>query len=364
MGNLWDDVSDFVDRNTYVEALIIILTFTVLAKVVDWVLSGFVRRLASRSNTDFDDNLLKIMHRPIFTTVALIGLILATYSLELNPDVESDTVLIVRTILVIIWLRFGLRLSRLLMGAMRRSDKRFSMVQTGTEPLFKNMAAIIFFLIAVYAILLVWGISVTGLVASAGIVGLALSFAAQDTLSNLFAGAAILADKPYEIDDFIILDSGERGKVTHIGLRSTRLVTRDDVEVSIPQLGDGPHQDRQRGRRAAQPIQNADQRRRCIRLGCRPCDRGPPGGGGPPPQGPAHPGAASAAPRVRRLQPRLRPAVVDRGPSRPGVGHARDQLRDLPPIRRCGHLHPLPTARTSISRKCPPRRRRQHSPAG
>ena len=234
MGNLWDDVSDFVDRNTYVEALIIIVTFMVLAKVVDWVLSGFVRRLASRSDTEFDDNLLKIMHRPIFTTVALIGLILATYSLELNPDVESNTVLIVRTILVIIWLIFGLRLSRLLMGAMQRSDERFPLVQPGTEPLFKNMAAIVFFLIAVYAILLVWGISVSGLVASAGIVGLALSFAAQDTLSNLFAGAAILADKPYEIDDFIILDSGERGKVTHIGLRSTRLVTRDDVEVSIP----------------------------------------------------------------------------------------------------------------------------------
>ncbi len=63
---------------------------------------------------------------------------------------------------------------------------------------------------------------------------MALSFAAQDTLSNLFAGVAILADRPYKIGDFIVLDSGERGQVTHIGLRSTRLLTRDDVEVSIP----------------------------------------------------------------------------------------------------------------------------------
>ena len=44
----------------------------------------------------------------------------------------------------------------------------------------------------------------------------------------------ILADAPYRIGDFIILDSGERGRVTHIGLRSTRLLTRDDIEVTVP----------------------------------------------------------------------------------------------------------------------------------
>lgn len=41
-------------------------------------------------------------------------------------------------------------------------------------------------------------------------------------------------DAPYKTGDFIILDSGERGVVTQIGLRSTRLLTRDDVEITIP----------------------------------------------------------------------------------------------------------------------------------
>jgi MscS family membrane protein len=44
----------------------------------------------------------------------------------------------------------------------------------------------------------------------------------------------ILADRPYKVGDYIVLDSGERGRVSHIGLRSTRLLTRDDVEVTIP----------------------------------------------------------------------------------------------------------------------------------
>ncbi len=44
----------------------------------------------------------------------------------------------------------------------------------------------------------------------------------------------ILADGPYKIGDFVVLGTGERGEVTHIGMRSTRLLTRDDVEVTVP----------------------------------------------------------------------------------------------------------------------------------
>ena len=84
-------------------------------------------------------------------------------------------------------------------------------------------------------------INVTAWLTSAGIVGLALSFAAKDTLSNLFAGVSIIMDAPYKTGDFIILDSGERGVVTDIGLRSTRILTRDDIEITIPNgvIGNG-----------------------------------------------------------------------------------------------------------------------------
>ncbi len=188
----------------------------------------------ARSETDFDDKLIDILHRPVFTTVALVGLILATYRLDLVSNVEDVTVTIVRTILVIVWILFGLRFFRLMLGTMKRSTERFALVRQSTEPLLANAAAVVFFLVAIYSILVIWNIDITGLVASVGIVGLALSFAAQDTLANLFAGVAILSDRPYQIGDFIILDTGERGEVTKIGLRSTRLLTRDDVEVSIP----------------------------------------------------------------------------------------------------------------------------------
>ena len=64
--------------------------------------------------------------------------------------------------------------------------------------------------------------------------GIAVGFAAKDTLANLFSGVFIVADAPYKLGDYIILDSGERGMVTHVGLRSTRLLTRDDIEITVP----------------------------------------------------------------------------------------------------------------------------------
>jgi len=67
-----------------------------------------------------------------------------------------------------------------------------------------------------------------------GVIGIAVGFAAKDTLANLISGVSIIADAPYKIGDYIVLDTGERGVVTELGMRSTRLLTRDDVEISIP----------------------------------------------------------------------------------------------------------------------------------
>ena len=230
----WRTTVDFLQPYPYLQAGLIIVLFLFLAVLVDRLTTGIVSRVVSRTQTTLDDRLVAIMHRPIFTTVALVGLILATLQLDLNYILLLGTIGVIKTLLVLIWLTFGLRFSSIMLGAMKRQDDRFQFVQQTTEPLLKNAVAVLMFVAATYTILLAWDVNVTGLVASAGILGLALSFAAQDTIANLFAGVAILADRPYQIGDYIILDSSERGQVTHIGLRSTRMLTRDDVEVSIP----------------------------------------------------------------------------------------------------------------------------------
>jgi small-conductance mechanosensitive channel len=82
--------------------------------------------------------------------------------------------------------------------------------------------------------MLSWGINVTAWIASAGILSVVIGFAAKDTLGNLFAGIFIMADSPYKEGDYINLDTGERGYVRDIGIRSTRIQTRDDIEITIP----------------------------------------------------------------------------------------------------------------------------------
>ena len=78
------------------------------------------------------------------------------------------------------------------------------------------------------------GLPVTAIFASAGIAGIAVALAAKETLSNFFGGVSILVDRPFKAGDYIVLDTGERGMVTEVGMRSTRLLTRDDVLITIP----------------------------------------------------------------------------------------------------------------------------------
>ncbi len=64
-------------------------------------------------------------------------------------------------------------------------------------------------------------------------VGLAIGFASQDILKNIFGGFMIILDRPFQVGDKIDID-GNYGEVLQIGLRSTRIVTPDDSVVSVP----------------------------------------------------------------------------------------------------------------------------------
>ncbi len=218
----------------WLQAAVIVLLSWILSRIVDQVLSRIIRRWTSRTKNTFDDNLIEILHRPMRLVVILLGLGVATLWLKMPATPTFATLAILKTIAILIWIQFAMKFARMLIGYLSNQKHSFNIVQPRTRPLLVNLAVIALGAIGFYMVLLVWNIDVTAWLASAGIIGLALSFAAKDTLANLFAGMSILADTPYKIGDFIILESGERGQVTHIGMRSTRLLTRDDVEVTIP----------------------------------------------------------------------------------------------------------------------------------
>lgn len=228
----FDPIDDAIDIPIVGAALLFVI-FVLVGKVADWLLSAIIGRLAKRSKTDVDDRLLATLHRPVFLTFVLIGLALAADRLGISGVPLYVTLGTLQTIGIFVWYGAISAVANLIIEATsRRRSSR--LVQTGMLTLLHNVLKVVFVALAVYFVFLAWDINVTAWVASAGIVGLALSFAAKDTLSNLFAGVSIVADAPYKTGDYIILDSGERGVVTQVGLRSTRLLTRDDVEITIP----------------------------------------------------------------------------------------------------------------------------------
>lgn len=216
------------------QALVIVLASFVVAKVLDWVLTAVLRSLVQRTRSVLDDLLLQALHGPVVKSVVLFGLGLAAVRLELDPGPLGTTRAGLATLALIIWTVFGFRAVSLFLRAASTNPRRFEVVQPQTFPLFDNLAKLGLFCVAVWIFLQVWDLDATGWIASAGIAGIALGFAAQDTLSNLFAGVLIMLDAPYRVGDTIDLESGQRGVVSHIGLRSTRILTRDDVEITIP----------------------------------------------------------------------------------------------------------------------------------
>lgn len=218
----------------WLRSLLIIGVSILLGKLVDWVTTGAISRLVIKTKSSFDDDILKLLHRPIFVSVLLIGLIFAVYELKLEDNVSFTTVRVLKTIAVFVWLRFGLQAIRRTIDELEKSETRLKFITPTTKPLIINTAVLLLAAVSTYIVFLIWKINITAWIASAGIIGLAISFAAKDTLSNIFGGVTIFADKPFEVGDYIVLDSGERGMISHIGVRSTRILTRDDVEITVP----------------------------------------------------------------------------------------------------------------------------------
>ncbi|MEE8348126.1 MAG: mechanosensitive ion channel family protein [Acidobacteriota bacterium] len=223
-----------LEEHPYLQAVLVILASLILARIADWFLTRVLTRLTRKTSSAIDDQALAMLHKPIRYSVLLAGLSVAITLVDLLEPFAFMAFGILKTVAVVIWLLLGTRLTLLILDWMTRHPERFHVIQPDSKPLFEIVAKLVIFGGAFYFLLISWGVDVTAWLASAGIVGIAVGFAAKDTLANLFAGVFILADAPYRIGDFIVLDGGERGQVTRIGLRSTRMLTRDDVEVTIP----------------------------------------------------------------------------------------------------------------------------------
>jgi len=217
--------------------LLVVLMFGLgyaVGKGVHWLLCTMLTKAARKTQNTLDDKLAEYVTAPVVPTAVVLALLAAVRSFGFSDSADWFLARAFLTLLLFFWGRMAFRVTTLLISAMSREVDRFKMFQPRTRPLFEMGVKIFLFTLLVWLFMLLWNIDGTAWLASAGVIGIAVGFAAKDTLANLISGVSIVADAPYKLGDFIILDTGERGVVTELGMRSTRLLTRDDVEISIP----------------------------------------------------------------------------------------------------------------------------------
>jgi len=214
--------------------LLIIVLGYLLGKALQWLITKSVQRLAAKTKTDFDDRLIHLLLAPVLQTTVTLSLILVVLIPDAPSAFNQVSIRILVSLLLFFWGRAWFKATHMALKALGAQPDRFQAFQPRTVPLIEMGLKLFMLGVFAYIFMAIWGIDGTAWLASAGVIGIAVGFAARDTLANLISGVSIVADAPYKIGDYIVLDTGERGIVTNLGIRSTRLLTRDDVEVSIP----------------------------------------------------------------------------------------------------------------------------------
>ncbi len=224
----------YLSEHPWVGAGAVLLSSFLVAWGVEVIVLGVLSRLASRTKTDVDDQVIALLRRPIYLSVLLFGIHTSITIVGPSEEIRRLIGATLQTMAIVVWAISSLRIGTLLLRHLAGAAKTTSLVQARTQPIFDIFLKTAVLGGGAYLFLVAWGIDIGAWIASAGIVGIAVGFAARDSLANYFAGVFIIADAPYKLGDVIVLDDGTRGRVTDIGLRSTRIFTRDDIEINIP----------------------------------------------------------------------------------------------------------------------------------
>lgn len=219
----------------YFFSLVYIFLAFYVSKFLDFLTRVWLKKLAEKTATKFDDLLLGLLHGPIkivaFMILLRIGLEVFSWPALVQTVLAKGFKIVVAVSLTYMALKFiDLVLGYWKQRAKGESDRGFD------EQLFPVIRKSLKLFVVVVAALVTLdniGVNITAAIASLSIGGLAVGLAAQDTLANLFGAVAVFADKPFRLGDMIQLD-GVNGTVESIGLRSTRVRNLDGYLVTIP----------------------------------------------------------------------------------------------------------------------------------
>jgi MscS family membrane protein len=221
----------------YGGAFVAILGALIVRRIALYFYDRLLLPLAAKTKSDYDDLLLKCLRRPagFLVTIGGINLAFDVLSLPTEPiDLQHFGAALTQVLITfaIAWALFNLIdiFDKYLRGWAQRTE---STLDDHLAPLIrKSLRAFIVFL-GVIMTIQNFGYSISGLLASLGIGGLAVALAAKDTLSNIFGSLMIIFDRPFRVGDWILAGDIE-GTVEEVGFRSTKIRTFAKTLITVP----------------------------------------------------------------------------------------------------------------------------------
>ncbi len=193
-----------------------------------------LRKMAEKTSMKFDDVVVDILDSigwPLFLAISLYFALLPITMPVAVTTVVHYLVIIIVTFYVVKAAQhaidFGARLV-----IERRKGEGEAEGDTAVIDLLGKLLKTALWVVAVVLILGNLGYDVSTLVAGLGIGGIAIAFALQNILRDIFASFSIYFDKPFQVGDFI-MTGGDKGTVKTIGIKSTRLQTLDGEELVV-----------------------------------------------------------------------------------------------------------------------------------
>jgi len=226
-----------ISLGRFAAAFVILVFALLLKKILGYLFARFLLPLAQKSATHYDDQFVAGLKKPAEFLVVIAGLFVIVQVLQLPADPVNVrrfayAVLKVLATFDVAWALFNMvdLLETYLEKWVSRTE---STLDDNLLPFVrKSLRAFIIFIAAIMIIQNL-GYSISGLLASLGIGGLAVALAAKDTLANIFGSLMIILDRPFHIGDWIKAGDME-GTVEEVGFRSTKIRTFAKTLISVP----------------------------------------------------------------------------------------------------------------------------------
>ena len=235
---MWDTLYYGNSLRDWGISLLIIVGAVVVNKLISLINRRVVRRLTARSSTRIDDLLSEALEPPILLGVMLFAVWISLGRLDGLGEKFHDVLYKAYEVLVTLnftWL-FARLLSRFIEAALTKGEGSAAArlnINSHLLPLIRRGVLIVVWAIGLITVLHNIGVTVTTLMGTLGIGGMAFALASQDTIKNIFGGITIFTDQMFQIGDIIRIGDTE-GTVVDVGLRSTRLRTYDHRLVILP----------------------------------------------------------------------------------------------------------------------------------